>query len=107
MILWRRQIAPQPPPGELPYAHLVPLVAVLIRGGNELVWGNDGGWLSDRESFCCALRHKIDFNHLQSRFKIPSSIVLSPETQSILCTRSGARITWRPEMPNKTMEPTR
>lgn len=66
-----------------PYAHLIPIVELLLRHGNDLA--ESGPFYQDRDGWTCDLCRPIDFQLVRSSFALPSSIRLAPEQDSILC----------------------
>lgn len=72
-----------------PYLNLEPLIELLAKSGNPAV---ADGFVMERDGWICQLAKPIDFELLISNFEIPSSIVLSPEHQSILDQNSWVEI---------------
>ena len=69
--------------GDHPYAHLLPIVELLVRDGNSPV--TQEAFYEDRDGWRCDLRLPIDFALIQSAFEFPRSIALSQERDAILC----------------------
>jgi hypothetical protein len=85
----RTKIAVEPVSGEVPYAHLQPIVEALIEAGNEpspAVGGrvpNRIGFYQDKDGWRCDLLHPIDFELLDRKFELPSSLSLNFGADSI------------------------
>lgn len=74
-----------------PYAHMLPIVELLLRHGNGLA--ENGPFYQDRDGWRCDLCRPIDFQLVRSSFILPSSIKLVPEHDSILCRNTWTVIT--------------
>lgn len=73
-----------------PYAHLQPIVDLLLKHGNqsayEFLWGEN------RTGFFCHLSKPIDFDLIDRTFELPESVRLFPEQGSIECFVTRAMI---------------
>lgn len=70
------------------YAHLDPIVDILLSEGNSIVLGNKR-WQKTKDGWLCVLAKPIDFSLIKCKLKLPPSIKLYPDRNSISCD-----ITW-------------
>jgi len=73
-----------------PYKHLVPIVEVLLRDGNELAGASM--FYQDRDGWRCDLKKPINFDLIRNRFSIPQSILLSESHDAVLCQNTWIEI---------------
>jgi hypothetical protein len=76
---------------ESTYAHMLPIVELLLRHGNALA--ENGPFYQDRDGWRCDLCRPIDFQLVRSSFILPASTKLVPEHDSILCLNTWTVIT--------------
>ena len=69
-----------------PFANLLPLVDVLLRGGNAL---EDDGFVLNPDGWRCRLTDPLDFGLIHANFELPDNIELSCENDTIL-----DKLTW-------------
>ncbi len=85
----KQSVPLDPPDWSRPYGHLLPVVDVLVAGGNRVIRGgfykNVDGWRSE-------LADPLDFELLRKRFRFPESICLAPGRNLVLCRRTWAAI---------------
>jgi hypothetical protein len=85
----KTKIAAEPSAGELPYAHLKPIVEALLEAGNEPSPPFEGhvpnglGFYQDKHGWCCGLLRRIDFELVERLFELPPSLSLNAESNSI------------------------
>jgi hypothetical protein len=63
------------------YAHLDPLVDLLIINGNSIVDGNSR-WSKTKDGWLCVLSKPIDFSLIRREFKLPPKIKCYPSRGS-------------------------
>ena len=78
-----------PPDWSRPYGHLLPVVDVLVAGGNRVI---RGGFHKNVDGWRCELVDPLDFELLRKRFRFPESICLAPGRDLVLCRRTWAAI---------------
>jgi hypothetical protein len=71
--------------GKLPYLNLAPIVAALVKMGNETL---DGGFVLNPDGWRCGLAKPIDFAFVRSTFELPPSIDLSEAFDTVHDRRS-------------------
>ena len=84
-------ISPMPQEGEAPYSHIEPIANALLNEGNTILYGNKP-FYKDKDGWRCDLTKEINFNLVKSLFRLPNSIELSEEHNSILCTNTWIEI---------------
>jgi len=67
----------------------MPLVDVLVAGGNRVI---RGGFHKDVDGWRCELADPLDFELLRKKFRFPESICLAPVRDLVICRRSWAAI---------------
>lgn len=72
------------------YAHLEPIVTVLLAHGNLLA--RSDRWGSTRDGFVCYLQKPIDFELIREKFELPGSVVLAESKDLVACEDSWATI---------------
>ncbi len=72
------------------YAHLIPIVEALVEAGNK--WRGNSMFYLDVDGWRCDLYQPIDFGLLTIKFDLPKSILISEETDSILCKNTWIEI---------------
>jgi len=72
------------------YAHLEPVVDLLLRHGNELALPYR--WGENRTGYFCHLAKPIDFALIESELVLPSHVRLSREEGSVECEVTLASI---------------
>jgi hypothetical protein len=96
--MMKTRIATDPASGEVPYAHLKPIVQALIDAGNEPSPPPGGqvpnrlGFYQDNHGWRCDLLGPIDFDLLDRKFELPPSLSLNPEANSISDGRTWIEI---------------
>jgi hypothetical protein len=85
----KQSVLLDPPDWSRPYGHLLPVVDVLVRGGNRVM---RGGFHKDVDGWRCELVDPLDFELLRKRFRFPESICLAPGRDLVLCRRTWAAI---------------
>lgn len=91
-------IAEVPAEGDPPYAHLLPIVQVLVRHGNSpiahssLVPTGPCGFYMDKDGWICELRDRLDVGLINRHFRLPSTIRLDPRGKRLDCHRTWVTI---------------
>ena len=85
----KQSVPRDPPDWSRPYGHLLPVVDVLVAGGNRVI---RGGFHRDVDGWRCELADPLDFELLRKRFRFPESICLAPGRDLVLCRRTWAAI---------------
>jgi hypothetical protein len=85
----KQSVPLDPPDWSRPYGHLLPVVDVLLAGGNRVI---RGGFHKDVDGWRCELLDPLDFELLRKRFRFPESICLAPGRNLVLCRRTWAAI---------------
>jgi hypothetical protein len=85
----KQSVPLDPPDWSRPYGHLLPVVDVLVAGGNRVM---RGGFHKDVDGWRCELLDPLDFELLRKRFRFPESICLAPSRDLVLCRRTWAAI---------------
>jgi hypothetical protein len=85
----KQSVPLDPPDWSRPFGHLLPVVDVLVAGGNRVV---RGGFYKDIDGWRCELADPLDFDLLRKRFRFPESICLAPGRDLVLCRRTWAAI---------------
>jgi len=85
----KQSVPLDPPDWSRPYGHLLPLVDVLVAGGNRVI---RGGFYKDVDGWRCELMDPLDFELLRKRFRFPESICLAQGRDLVLCRRTWAAI---------------
>lgn len=75
------------------YAHLEPIVDLLLQSGNELA--RPYRWGENRTGFFCYLAEAIDFDLIESTFALPKTVRLARSKGSIECDVTWASIKGR------------
>jgi hypothetical protein len=78
------------PSGQSLYAHLEPIVDLLVANGNPLA--HSFRWGSNRDGYYCHVAKPIDFAALAEHFNLPATIVLVVADNEIYCEKSGCSI---------------
>jgi hypothetical protein len=73
------------------YAHLDPIIDVLISNGNSIVPGNKR-WNKTKDGWLCVLSKPIDFSLVTSGFVLPPNVKCYPNRGSISCGTTWAAI---------------
>jgi hypothetical protein len=97
----KRWVPLDPPDWSKPYGHLLPLVDVLVAGGNRVI---RGGFYKDVDGWRCELVDPLDFELLRKRFRFPESICLAQGRDLVLCRRTWAAIEGGKARPNSEMD---
>lgn len=74
-----------------PYAHLQPIVDVLVENGNEITTDPAGFYLT-QGGWVCDFRYPIDYALLEAAFVLPSTVHFGQKVNAVLCDRSWAEI---------------
>jgi hypothetical protein len=85
----KQSVPLDPPDWSRPYGHLLPVVDVLVAGGNRFI---RGGFYKNVDGWRCELVDPLDFELLRRRFRFPESICLAPGRDLVLCRRTWAAI---------------
>lgn len=91
-------IAPESPPGTVPYEHLKPIVRLLLENGNEPSQPrgeqktDELGFYKNRDGWICILHYPIDSDLIHRECDLPDSIKLNEKQDTILCERSWIEI---------------
>jgi hypothetical protein len=85
----KQSVPLDPPDWSRPYGHLLPVVDVLVAGGNRVI---RGGFHKDVDGWRCELVDPLNFELLRKRFRFPESICLAPGRNLVLCRRTWAAI---------------
>jgi hypothetical protein len=85
----KQSVLLDPPDWGRPYGHLLPVVDVLVAGGNRVT---RGGFHKDVDGWRCELVDPLDFELLRKRFRFPESICLAPGRDLVLCRRTWVAI---------------
>ena len=85
----KQSVPLDPPDWSRPYGHLLPVVDVLVAGGNRVI---RGGFYKNVDGWRCELVDPLDFELLRKRFRFPESICLAEGRNLVLCRRTWAAI---------------
>ena len=72
------------------YAHLEPIVDLLLKSGNKLALPYR--WGENRTGYFCFLEKPIDFTLIESAFLLPPNVRLAREEGSVECDTTWASI---------------
>jgi hypothetical protein len=98
----KQSVPLDPPDWSRPYEHLLPVVDVLVAGGNRVM---RGGFHKGVDGWRCELLDPLDFDLLRKRFRFPESICLAPGRDLVLCRRTWAAIEGGKARSNSEMDP--
>jgi hypothetical protein len=85
----KQSVPLDPPDWSRPYGHLLPVVDVLVAGGNRVI---RGGFYKNADGWRCELVDPLDFELLRKTFRFPESICLAEGRNLVLCRRTWAAI---------------
>jgi hypothetical protein len=72
------------------YAHLEPILDLLLDNGNRL--STEYRWGEDRTGYFCHFRLPLNFDLIESTFELPAFIRLYPDEDKIGCNVSWVTI---------------
>jgi len=98
----KQSVPLDPPDWSRPYGHLLPVVDVLMAGGNRVI---RGGFYKSVDGWRCELVDPLDFELLRKRFRFPESICLAPGRNLVLCRRTWAAIEGGKASSNSEIDP--
>jgi hypothetical protein len=90
----RIPIAEEPPKGQPPYAHLLPLVQGLVDAGNPVTHHGPEGQLFavNQGGYCAYLGKRLDWAWVQEHFDLPGHVGYDPDEDEIVDHRNWVSI---------------